>query len=381
MLTNLQEAFIVHFGAPPQHVIRAPGRVNLIGEHTDYNNGFVLPCALEQHTLVALSPRTDNTVCTLALDYEHALDTFSLGESLVSNTHQAWANYVRGVVYALQARDFSLRGCNIAITGNIPQGAGLSSSAALEVGVAKALAVDNNLDITDLTLAQVGQAAENDFVGCHCGIMDQLICTSATAGTATLIDCQDFILKPVNIPADLSLLLVNSNVRRGLVDSEYNERREQCERAAATCGVSSLRDVSLEQFQVNRQAMEPLVAKRAQHVLEENERTLLAAAALQNNDIEQLSQLMAASHLSMRNLFEITVPPVDFLVAQIGEILGSRGGVRMTGGGFGGCVVALAPAELLDDIVTRVEDTYYSHTGLHASIYTSVPAAGVAAIQ
>ena len=127
--------------------------------------------------------------------------------------------------------------------------------------------------------------------------------------------------------------------------------------------------------------MEPLVAKRAQHVLEENERTLLTAAALQNNDVDQLSQLMAASHLSMRNLFEITVPPVDFLVAQIGEILGSRGGVRMTGGGFGGCVVPIAPAELLDDIVTRVEDTYYSHTGLHASIYTSVPAAGVASIQ
>ena len=295
--------------------------------------------------------------------------------------HQAWANYVRGVVYALQARDCSLRGCNIAITGNIPQGAGLSSSAALEVGVAKALAVDNNLDITDLTLAQVGQAAENDFVGCHCGIMDQLICTSATAGTASLIDCKDFTVSPVSIPARLSLILVNSNVRRGLVDSQYNDRREQCERAAATCGVSSLRDVSLQQFQVKRKAMEPLVAKRAQHVLEENERTLLTAAALQNNDVDQLSQLMAASHLSMRNLFEITVPPVDFLVAQIGEILGSHGGVRMTGGGFGGCVVALAPAELLDDIVARVEDTYYNHTGLRASIYTSAPAAGVASIQ
>lgn len=381
MLNELQEAFVAQFREPPQHIIRAPGRVNLIGEHTDYNNGFVLPCAIEQHTLVALSPRTDNTVCTLALDYEHALDTFSLGESLTSNAHQAWANYVRGVVYALQARDCSLRGCNIAITGNIPQGAGLSSSAALEVGVAKALAVDNNLDITDLTLAQVGQAAENDFVGCHCGIMDQLICTSATAGTASLIDCKDFTVSPVSIPARLSLILVNSNVRRGLVDSQYNDRREQCERAAATCGVSSLRDVSLQQFQVKRKAMEPLVAKRAQHVLEENERTLLTAAALQNNDVDQLSQLMAASHLSMRNLFEITVPPVDFLVAQIGEILGSHGGVRMTGGGFGGCVVALAPAELLDDIVARVENTYYNHTGLRASIYTSAPAEGVVSIQ
>lgn len=381
MLNELQEAFVAQFREPPQHIIRAPGRVNLIGEHTDYNNGFVLPCAIEQHTLVALSPRADETVCTLALDYEHALDTFSLGESLTSNAHQAWANYVRGVVYALQARDCSLRGCNIAITGNIPQGAGLSSSAALEVGVAKALAVDNNLDITDLTLAQVGQAAENDFVGCHCGIMDQLICTSATAGTASLIDCKDFTVSPVSIPARLSLILVNSNVRRGLVDSQYNDRREQCERAAATCGVSSLRDVSLQQFQVKRKAMEPLVAKRAQHVLEENERTLLTAAALQNNDVDQLSQLMAASHLSMRNLFEITVPPVDFLVAQIGEILGSHGGVRMTGGGFGGCVVALAPAELLDDIVARVENTYYNHTGLRASIYTSAPAEGVVSIQ
>lgn len=381
MLTKLQEAFIVHFGEPPQHVIRAPGRVNLIGEHTDYNHGFVLPCAIEQHTLVALSPRTDDTVCTLALDYERELDTFRLGESRTSNTHQAWANYVRGVVYALQDRDFSLRGCNIAIIGNIPQGAGLSSSAALEVGVAKALAVDNDLAVSNLTLAQVGQAAENDFVGCHCGIMDQLICTSAAVGTATLIDCKDFTLKPVNMPADLSLLLVNSNVRRGLVDSEYNDRREQCDRAAAMCGVSSLRDVSLQEFQVKRQAMEPLVAKRAQHVLEENERTLLAATALQNNDIEQLSQLMAASHLSMKHLFEITVPPVDFLVAQIGEILGSHGGVRMTGGGFGGCVVTLAPPELLDDIVARVEDTYYSHTGLHASIYTSAPAEGVVSIQ
>ena len=377
MIEKLNQAFTAHYEAVAEQVIRAPGRVNLIGEHTDYNKGFVLPCAVDYCTLVAISARDDNEVRVLSLDYSGETDSFHLNQVILRLANPMWANYIRGVVVALQHRGHILCGANIAVTGNVPRGAGLSSSASLEIAVARALTGIAGLQLSPLELAQVGQDAENAFVGCHCGIMDQLVCASATAGHALGIDCNDFSLTPVAIPEDLSIVIINSNVRRGLVDSEYNRRREQCEAAARYFNASSLRDVTLAQFNSGKRALDPVIASRALHVLEENERTLAAIDALRDNDIPALSHLMAASHRSMKELFEITVAPIDFLVDTLDELLGDDGGVRMTGGGFGGCVVALVRSHRVEEVVAVVEQRYTAATGLTESIYLTQPSEGV----
>ncbi|MEH6582939.1 MAG: galactokinase, partial [Halioglobus sp.] len=238
MLANLKQVFAECYGVEPEQVIKAPGRVNLIGEHTDYNQGFVLPCALEYHTLVSISGRDDKEVHVLALDSNGETDCFHLDQPIAFHLTKMWANYVRGVVVALQNRGHSLHGCNIAVTGNIPQGAGLSSSAALEVAVARAITAIAGVELSPLELARVGQDAENEFVGCNSGIMDQLISVTGKAGHAMAIDCKNINMEPVAIPEGLSIVLINSNVRRGLVDSEYNLRREQCEAAARHFGAT-----------------------------------------------------------------------------------------------------------------------------------------------
>lgn len=380
LLPQLQTAFEQHFGAAPQHVVKAPGRVNLIGEHTDYNDGFVMPCAVEYHTLVAISRRDDAVVETLSLDWGGETDRFSLTQDITFHPGQMWSNYIRGVVNEMKDRGYKLAGCNIAVTGNVPQGAGLSSSAALEVGVARGIAAMSGLTLNLRELAAIGQAAENNFVGCACGIMDQLISAGGQAGYAVAIDCRSLELKPLPIPSSLSLLIVNSNVKRGLVDSEYNLRRQQCEAAAAHFGRVSLRDVSSQELMDTRGQLEPSVAMRAQHVLEENQRVLDAEEAFGRNDIAAISRLMAESHRSMRDLFEITTPEIDLLVAIIAGVVGERGGVRMTGGGFGGCVVALLPEPLVSEVIAAIADIYEKSTGLKESIYRTGPADGVALV-
>lgn len=378
LLAKLQAAFGEQFGAEPAHVVKAPGRVNLIGEHTDYNDGFVMPCAVEYHTLVAISPRDDNQVEALAIDWQGEMDCFSLTDQIVFHDSQMWSNYIRGVVREMQGMGYTLTGCNIAVTGNIPQGAGLSSSAALEVGVVRALAQVSDLSLDAATMAAIGQAAENNFVGCACGIMDQLISAVGREGYALGIDCRSLALTPLPIPSSLSLLIVNSNVRRGLVDSEYNSRRQQCEAAAAFFGQCSLRDVSLDEFSRGRKKMEPIVANRAQHVLEENQRVLDMQDAFRREDLPTVSRLMGESHRSMRDLFDITTPEIDFIVERIGNVIGERGGVRMTGGGFGGCVVALLPEGIIEDVVDALASCYETETGLRETVYRTRPSDGVA---
>ena len=381
MRLKLEETFRLVHGGEPAMIVRAPGRVNLIGEHTDYNNGFVLPCAIAYETLVAVRPREDQRVNVVALDWGQQVDSFELSQSITHHHSQQWCNYVRGVAVQLLACGFPLTGCDLAITGNVPQGAGLSSSAALEVALARALLLASGLDATPLEIARVGQAAENEFVGCACGIMDQLISAAGVDGQALLIDCQDLGMKPVTLPDSLSLLMINSNVKRGLVDSEYNTRREQCEAVARHFGVDSLRQVELAQLDAEAAMLDALSVNRARHVLEENERVLATVAALGACDLSRLSELMVLSHLSMRDLFEITTPEIDLLVDILAEVVGDRGGVRMTGGGFGGCVVALLDNELLEPAVTAVAQRYQSVTGLAETVYTSRPCEGVSVLQ
>ncbi|WP_440874123.1 galactokinase [Thalassotalea sp. PLHSN55] len=380
LVNKVKQGFEQTFSAAADFVVKAPGRVNLIGEHTDYNDGFVMPCAIDYATLVAVSARDDGQVHLVSLDYQCQQDQFSLNEEISFVENKLWANYVRGVVVELQKRGHVLSGCNIAITGNVPQGAGLSSSAALEVGIAYAFDQLCNLSISKQDIALISQAAENNFVGCACGIMDQLISACGKDNMALGIDCRSLDLTEVTIPDGMRILMFNSNVKRGLVDSEYNLRREQCEAAAKHFNVSHLRDVAIETFERDKQGLSALVAKRAEHVVYENERTLAAMQAFNASDITKISQLMAGSHQSMKTLFEITCPEIDFMVDTIAKVLGDKGGVRMTGGGFGGCIVALVPDNLVDVIISEVENTYQSETGLKESVYISQPVKGVAVI-
>ena len=369
LISNVKYAFTAVLGYQPSHLIQAPGRVNLIGEHTDYNDGFVLPCAINYQTLVAAAPRTDSIIRVVSVDYDNATDEFDLTQPIEFQQDKMWANYIRGVVKCLLERGFTFTGADIAVTGNVPQGAGLSSSAALEVVIGQTFKVLYNLELSQADIALNGQQAENQFVGCNCGIMDQMISAEGRENHAMLLDCRSLETQAVSMPADMAIMIINSNKKRGLVDSEYNTRRQQCEEAARIFGVKALRDVTIEQFNAKAHELDELVAKRARHVITENDRTVEAAKVLRNNDMKRMGELMAQSHASMRDDFEITVFEVDTLVNIVKDVIGEQGGVRMTGGGFGGCIVALVQPTLVDDVKAAVEAKYQAATGLKESIY------------
>lgn len=369
LIDNVKNAFKATLGYAPTHIVQAPGRVNLIGEHTDYNDGFVLPCAINYQTVVAAAKRDDNIVRVISVDYGNVQDEFDLTQEIAFQHDKMWANYIRGVVKCLLARGFQFTGADIAVSGNVPQGAGLSSSAALEVVIGQTFKVLFNLEISQAEIALNGQQAENEFVGCNCGIMDQMISAEGSQQHAMLLDCRSLETTSVSMPEELAVVIINSNKKRGLVDSEYNTRREQCEAVAAIFGVKALRDVTLEQFNQKSHELDPLLRKRARHVITENYRTLDAAQALSQHDMQRMGRLMAESHASMRDDFEITVAEIDTLVAMVKEVIGERGGVRMTGGGFGGCVVALVPHDLVASVQAVVDANYEAQTGLKAAIY------------
>ncbi|WP_213992067.1 galactokinase [Sodalis sp. dw_96] len=369
-LKNITETtFRQSFGYDAALTVKAPGRVNLIGEHTDYNDGFVLPCAIDYETVVSCAKRDDRKIRVIAVDCDHQQDIFSLDEPILSHDSQQWSNYVRGVVKHLQKRDPHFGGVDLVLSGNVPQGAGLSSSASLEVAVGKAIQTLYHLNLDDVALALNGQEAENQFVGCNCGIMDQLISALGKDNHALLIDCRTLGTRAVPMPENVAVIIINSNVKRGLVDSEYNARREQCEIGARFFEAEKLRDVELSQFKAVEHELDPVVAKRVRHVLTENVRTLAAAEALAAGDLTKMGILMAESHASMRDDFEITVPPIDSLVEIVKQEIGTEGGVRMTGGGFGGCVVALVPTERVESVRAAVAGQYQQQTGLKETFY------------
>ena len=354
---------------------QAPGRVNLIGEHTDYNGGFVLPAAIDRATVCAWAPRDDAVVRVVALDAGSSIDQFTLDAPIERNASLPWSPYVRGMARELRLHHgLPARGIDLAVTGDVPVGAGLSSSAALELAVGHALLAAAGLTLDSNVLAQAAQRAENDFVGCRCGVMDQLVSARGVADHALLIDCRSLDARPVALPAGSALLIAHSRVRRGLVDSAYNERRSACERAAARLGVAALRDASMDA--VNAAALDAITRRRARHVVSENARTVHAAAALAAGDLRTMGALMAASHASMRDDFEITVPAIDDLAALMHAAIGGEGGARMTGGGFGGCVVALLPADRLPAVRRAVEAGYRSPDGETALLFECRASAG-----
>lgn len=379
---TVSQVFPRHFSGIPDFCVRAPGRVNLIGEHTDYNDGFVLPCAIDYETVIAVQKRQDDQVHVIAADYDEQLDVFSLNSAIEPHATQLWSNYVRGVVKYLLEQKLALRGLNLVISGNVPQGAGLSSSASLEVAVGTAFNHAFGLGLTPAAIALNGQKAENKFVGCNCGIMDQMISACGETDHALLLDCRSLATRLVKMPDDLAVLIVHSNVKRGLVDSEYNTRRQQCEAAAKYFGVKALRDVTLPQLLAASEqgALEQMVFQRARHVITENARTEQAADALEAGNLPLMGKLMAESHASMRDDFAITVPAIDTLVEILQHHIGGNGGARMTGGGFGGCVVALLRPSEVERVKAAVEAEYPAKTGLKPTCYVCKARAGAGVI-
>ena len=378
---RLSFAFERAYGAPAPLVVQAPGRVNLIGEHTDYNDGFVLPCAIEYCTLIAARPRPDRQVRVVAADYGDAHDHFDLDAPITPRSDALWANYVRGMVKMMQAHGLPLQGADLAIAGNVPQGAGLSSSASLEVAVGQVFKSLQGLDgLTPTEIAQLAQRAENQFIAVNCGIMDQLISARGQLGHALLIDCRSLQTLAVHVPEHTALMIVHSRVKRGLVDSEYNARRQQCEAAARHYGVPALRDVDFAALEARSAGLDPLVYRRARHIVTENQRTLAAAEALAANDLVRLGQLMAASHASMRDDFQITVPAIDQLVQIAQHAVGIQGGARMTGGGFGGCVIVVLPESRVDAVQAAIDQHYRAPSGERATVWVCHPSAGAGAL-
>jgi galactokinase len=339
-------------------VVRAPGRVNLIGEHTDYNDGFVLPMAIDRAIWIALRPHSDGRVVAHALDLEDTVD-FSL--EAPQNTHAGWAEYLKGVAWSLQEAGYPLQGWEGVIVGDVPRGGGLSSSAALELATARAFSVVSAFPWNPAKMARICQRAENDWVGVRCGVMDQMISAAGRAGHALLIDCRSLESRSVSIPPDIVVVVMDTASRRGLVDSAYNERREQCETAARFFGVPALRDVTVAEFQARAQALEaelgPVICRRARHVVTENARTLLAAEALERDDLQEMGYLMDTSHASLRDDFEVSSAELDTMVACAREDDACYG-ARMTGAGFGGCAIALIQADAARAFSAQVATCY-----------------------
>ncbi len=375
MTTSVERAIAAYraaYGAEPLRIAYAPGRVNLIGEHTDYNDGFVLPCAIDRGTAVAVGDATDGMIVVTSADYN---DTNSFDPAAPFAPAPGWRTHVRAVAAVFRARGLAIDGVRIAIAGDVPQGAGLSSSASLGVALAAAFDCARMLDPTALAL--IAQAAENDFVGCACGNMDQLIAAHGQAGAALLIDCRSLATTPVPLPGEMAVLIVHSGITRGLVDSAYNERRAACEAVAAHLGVAALRDIDLAALEAAKSSLDPVAYRRARHVVTENARTLALADALPASDWVTIGALMADSHASMRDDFEITLPEIDALVARLADATKGFGGARMTGGGFGGCVVAVVRHDRIDALRRAALDHFTVVGRAPGLIHACQPSAGL----
>ncbi|MEA3336333.1 MAG: galactokinase [Chloroflexota bacterium] len=358
------EAFVQRFGEAPAAVVRAPGRVNLIGEHTDYNDGFVLPMAIDRAIWIALRPRTDDRVQLASLDFD-VEDGFSLNNLVQGN---GWLEYPKGVAWALQENGYELMGWEGVLTGDVPRAAGLSSSAALELATARSFSEVSGFPWEAAPMATLAQLAENRWVGVNCGIMDQMISAAGKQDHAMLIDCRSLESTAVPLPPDTAVVVLDTATRRGLVDSAYNERRSQCEAAARFFGVPALRDVSLIEFEARADELDDLTRRRAQHVITENDRTLQAVEAMQAGDAVELGRLMDASHASLRDDFEVSSPELNTMV-EIARRQTGCFGARMTGAGFGGCAVALVHSDTAEEFGELVVRDYQTATGLSPNIY------------
>jgi len=342
--------------------------VNLIGEHTDYNDGFVLPMAIDREVAVVGAPRDDRRIRLYALNFDDEAD-FAL-DQLQRSEPADWSDYPRGVAWALQEAGFDLAGFDGVLYGDVPIGSGLSSSAAIEMAVFMAFAACQPAlaGLDRVRAAKLAQRAENAFVGVNCGIMDQFVSALGQAGHALFIDCRSLDYAPVPMPGGTAVVVVDTAAPRSLAASAYNERRAQCEAAARLLGVPALRDLSPEIFAQRRAALPALVAQRAEHVIYENRRVLDAVAALRAGDVATFGRLMNESHDSLRDLYEVSSAELDAVV-EIARGVSGVYGARMTGAGFGGCAIALAEQTAVDALRDAVMREYPARTGRQPSIY------------
>lgn len=378
----VQEAFVQQFNAKPEFIVRAPGRVNLIGEHTDYNEGFVFPTAIDREMIIAATPNGSDEIVAYSLDYAET-DKFHLGEIGKSESHP-WADYLRGVLSTLQKRNFVLRGFNAVLAGNVPQGAGLSSSAAYEVAVVTLCNEIDKLSIGGKDVALIAQQAENEFVGMQCGIMDQFISALGQPDAALMIDCRslDYRAVPLKLSQHgCSIVITNSGVRRGLVDSEYNARRAECSEGVKLLSeltgrkLNSLRDIEVDEFEKHAGKLPQKVVQRCRHVISENKRVLDAVAALESSQLDRFGKLMNESHASLRDDFQVSCAEVDELV-ELSQRHPGVLGARMTGAGFGGCTVAIMSNDAVEPFRNSVIPEYEKRTGRKAEIYVCASTAG-----
>lgn len=370
---KVHQLFKEEFGEDPTIIVRAPGRVNLIGEHTDYNDGFVFPMAIDRATWIALRPREDNKVFAVSADLDDK-QVFTL-DNLVRPEKTDWVDYLIGMAWALQERGYQLNGWEGVVTGDVPIGSGLSSSAALELATACAFYAVSGFEWEPATMAKAGQSVENDWLGLRTGIMDQMISASGIENRALMIDCRTLETETAPLPEGTVVVILDTSTRHQLVDSKYNERREQCEAAAKHFGVSALRDVDIPTFDAHAHELEDLIRRRARHVIYENDRVLKARDAMNNGDAELMGQLMIQSHISMRDDFEISSVALDAMV-DCANAVDSCYGARMTGGGFAGCAVALVKESEVDQFVETVAQCYTAKTELTPMIYISHASSG-----
>ena len=366
LVERTRDGFTAAFGHEPTGVVFAPGRVNLIGEHVDYNDGLVLPMPISVGTAIAWSPANNNHVEAVALDLDGARDRFVIG-GVAPHQPPDWRSYLRGMTACLDQRGVSSTGTKLSIAGSIPRGSGLSSSASFCIAVGHALAAAKHVDSPPPhELAKAAQAAEHEWAGVHCGIMDQMAIAAGKPGSALLLDCRSLETRSISLPSDWTVLIVQSGVSRGLVDGHYNQRRRDCEAAAAVLGVVSLRDATVEHVISGK--LDPVVRRRARHVVSEIARTSSAVDAIERGDLTALGHLLRASHISLRDDFEVSIAPVDALVEGLNASIGEAGGARMTGGGFGGAVVAVMKRSESERVIHGVRQNYKTPSGDDAII-------------
>jgi len=379
---HLIEKFKTHFESRKIRLFQAPGRVNLIGEHTDYNDGYVFPMAIDRTTKIAIARRKDKLLNVWSENMKE-LVTINFDQPVKKRDH--WSDYVAGVAAILINAGFAIDGADVFIESDVPVGSGLSSSAALEVSVAFSLLTINSYELERKKLALLCQNAENEFVGMNCGIMDQFIASHARQGKALFLDCRtlEYKLLPLN-PEAAKIVICNTMVKHELSGSEYNIRRSQCEQGVQVLSktypdIQALRDISLIQFHYAKDELPEVIKKRSRHVISENERVLLAMERLKRGDLTSFGKLMDASHDSLRDYYEVSCEELDIIVNLARKLPGIYG-ARMTGGGFGGCTVNLVQIEHVDQFCTEISKQYREQTGLKPDIYVCSPSDGVGEI-
>ena len=381
---RITTVFRHHFGTEPEFFARAPGRVNLLGEHVDYNDGFVMPAAIDRDTLIAFNPSgtSQTTLHALDLAQETTFDPASIACKQTSTGEMlpGWAMYPAGVQWALEAKDIEVPGMQAVFASDVPRGAGLSSSASVEMAFSVAWQKLGGWTISPMAMAQLGQHAENDYVGVNCGIMDQFASACGEADRLLLLDCRSLEWKTMPLPGGISIVIANTSIRRSLTGSAYNDRRAACEEAVkilreALPGMLSLRDISIEDFNRNSNLLPIEVEKRARHIVEEIERTRQAVVLLAQNKIIQFGNLMNACHVSLRDLYEVSCPELDAMVEIASSLVGCYG-ARLTGAGFGGCTVNLVESAQTEMFSKQLAHGYTQKTGLQPEIYVCRAADG-----